>query len=149
MPADEPPTQPDFADTNVWLYALLETQDQQKCARANQIIRDASLAVSTQLINEICVNLLRRAAFSETQIQRLIEAFYQRHRVVRLDRETLVRASSLRTNYSLSFWDSLMIAGALQAGASVFYSEDLHHGLLVEGTLRIVNPFRTAQVTSS
>lgn len=35
----------------------------------------------------------------------------------------------------------LILAAALQCGASVVYSEDLQHNQLINGTLRIVNPF--------
>jgi predicted nucleic acid-binding protein len=40
-----------------------------------------------------------------------------------------------------SFYDCLVVAAALQAGAEVLYSEDLQHNQLIAGTLRIVNPF--------
>jgi predicted nucleic acid-binding protein len=32
-------------------------------------------------------------------------------------------------------------AAALHAGCDTLYSEDMHHGLLLEGRLRVVNPF--------
>jgi hypothetical protein len=36
---------------------------------------------------------------------------------------------------------SQIIAGALAAGAAVLYSEDLRHGLLIDGILSIQSPF--------
>jgi predicted nucleic acid-binding protein len=33
------------------------------------------------------------------------------------------------------------VAAALEAGSPVIYSEDMHHGLIVDGQVRIVNPF--------
>lgn len=134
---------PVFADTNVWLYALLATPDAAKSATANAIIQGATLVVSTQLINEVCVNLIRRAGFIETQIQELIASFYSRHPVVSLDRNVLLHASRLRHRYQFSFWDGMMVATALTGGATVFLSEDMHDGLVVEDALRIVNPFQT------
>lgn len=134
-----------FADTNVWLYGMLATQDAAKSAEARRLVRDMPLVVSTQLINEVCVNLIRKARFTEVQIEELVSAFYARHSVVTLDRATLLHASRLRARYQLSFWDSMMTASALAGGARVFYSEDLHHGLLIEERLRVINPFRPSQ----
>jgi len=39
-----------------------------------------------------------------------------------------------------SFYDSMIIGGALQAGCDTLYSEDLQHGQQIRG-LRILNPF--------
>ncbi|MES2943839.1 MAG: hypothetical protein V4772_13300, partial [Pseudomonadota bacterium] len=47
----------------------------------------------------------------------------------------------LQDELRVSFYDCLMIAAALQTGASTLYSEDLQHWQLVHGTLRIINPF--------
>ena len=38
--------------------------------------------------------------------------------------------------------DALILAVALGGGAEVFYSEDMQHGLVIDGRLRIVDPFR-------
>ena len=131
-----------FADTNIWIYALLETQDTAKCARAREIIRDNELIVSTQVINEVSFNLLRKAGFTEERIQELVASFYSRHRVVAPGEEAFLAASKLRRRHQLSFWDSLMISAALEGGAATFFSEDMHDGLLVENRLRIRNPFQ-------
>ena len=53
----------------------------------------------------------------------------------------LLIASQLRQRYSLSFWDSTIVATALNAGVPVLYSEDMQHGLTIEGRLQIRNPF--------
>jgi predicted nucleic acid-binding protein len=42
-----------------------------------------------------------------------------------------------------SFWDSLVIVTALDAGCKRLYSEDLRHNMTIEG-LSIVNPFKDA-----
>jgi predicted nucleic acid-binding protein len=142
MSAGETPRVLAFADTNVWLYALLETQDAVKCARAREIIRDTGLIVSTQVINEVCFNLLRKAKFTEERIQELVASFYSRHRVIAPGEGTFLAASRLRSRHQFSFWDSLMIAAALEGGATTFFSEDMHDGLLVDNRLRISNPFQ-------
>ncbi len=50
------------------------------------------------------------------------------------------RSASLMARYSLSFWDSLLIAACLEAGAETLYSEDFSSYDEIDG-LKIVNPF--------
>ena len=64
-----------FVDTNIWLYAFIESDDPAKSAAARGLIAEIEPIVSVQVVNEVCVNLLRRAAFSEDQIGRLISSF--------------------------------------------------------------------------
>lgn len=130
-----------FVDTNVWLYAFIESGAPEKSGTARRLIQTSDPTVSTQVINEVCVNLLRRANFSEEQIAQLIEAFYEKCQVVELTKTVLLMASRLRQRYPMSFWDSLIVAAALEAGVPVLYSEDMQHGLIVEGQLQIQNPF--------
>lgn len=134
-----------FVDTNIWLYAFIEADDETgnttKSAIARALIQKSEPVVSTQVINEVCVNLLRRANFSEEQISRLIESFYEKYQVIELTKSVLLLASQLRQRYSLSFWDSTIVAAALSAGVSVLYSEDMQHGLTIEQQLQIHNPF--------
>jgi predicted nucleic acid-binding protein len=66
-----------FVDTNVWLYAFIEGDNRQKSTRAKLLI-DASrdVIISIQVINEVCVNLIKNAQLSEQLVQQLIESFY-------------------------------------------------------------------------
>jgi predicted nucleic acid-binding protein len=140
-----PETEPEgcFIDTNLWLYAFLVGDDPEKTARAKALIETRSVVfVSTQVINEACVNLRKKAHFSEQQVQQLIESFYAKYFVIELSKPLLLKASALREQHAFSFWDSLIVAGALTAGATVLYSEDMQDGLVIENRLRIANPFK-------
>lgn len=97
--------------------------------------------VSVQVINEVCVNLIKKAGFSESQISQLIASFIENYQVIELEQDTLMTASDLRRRYSVSFWDSLVISCALQAHVPVLYSEDLQHEQVIEDRLKIINPF--------
>ena len=130
-----------FVDTNVWYYAFVVQDDPTKSLSAQKLIRHIQPVVSTQVIMEICANLLRKAKLSEDAIRTVIQAFFSDFVVVLIDEPILGTASRLRERYSLSFWDSTIVACALISGCSELYSEDMQHGLNVEGQLRIVNPF--------
>lgn len=131
-----------FIDTNIWLYAFIPSQDASKSAKAKDIIRQGDIIVSSQIINEICVNLIKKAQFDEPAIQRLIDSFYSRYNVTIVDKTTLLKASELRERLQLSFWDSLIVSSALLARAEILYTEDLADGLLVENRLRVSNPVK-------
>lgn len=130
-------------DANIWLYALIPGQDAEKAKLAEELLAQPGKVVSTQIINEVCVNLRRKAGLSEDQLFALVEGFYDECLVVELGKACLLQACGLRSRYGLSFWDSLVVATALAAGCDTLYSEDMHDGLTVDGTLVIINPFRT------
>ena len=50
------------------------------------------------------------------------------------------RGFALHDRYSLSHWDSLLVAACHEAGTRRLYSEDMQHGANYDG-LEIVNPF--------
>jgi predicted nucleic acid-binding protein len=130
-----------FRRYNVWLYAVISSQDPVKTEKAVSLIRDSDIVTSTQVVNEICVNLIKKAQFDESSIRKLIDSFYSRYPVGIIDRELLLSASELREKWQLSFWDSLIVASALAGSAEVLYTEDMADGLLIENHLKVTNPF--------
>ncbi len=132
-----------FLDANVWLYAFIESQDRKKSGIAKQIIQNKETFVSGQVINEVSINLIRKARFDEARIRRLIISFYRNYHVVESGRELLLKACALRSNYAFSFWDSMIVASSLAAGATTLYTEDMHDGLVVDDRLTILNPFHS------
>lgn len=127
-------------DSNIWLYAFNRAQDEAKHQIAKSIVAKGELWISTQVINEVCKNLIQKAKFGETQIAGLISAFYQRCQVVTLSEETLLKASQLRSRYQLSYWDSLIVSAALRANVEILYSEDMQNRLKIDNRLTICNP---------
>ena len=129
-----------FIDTNIWLYALLDTGEAEKSSRAKEVITQTEPILSGQIINELCVNLIKKAGFTEEQISQLIEALYEKYPIIEMDESILLEASQLRQEYALSFWDSLVIACALAADVETLYSEDMQNGLVIREALIIKNP---------
>ena len=81
-----------FVDTNVWLYAFIESDDVQKRATAEAIVQSCDVVISTQVINEACVNLVKKASLPEAEIRRLVAAFYEKYTVTQVDQDTLLTA---------------------------------------------------------
>ena len=131
-----------FIDSNIWLYAFIEAQEQRKRKIAKSIITNNNcyILISSQIINEVCINMIRKTNFSENDIRMLIENFYKKYEVIDIDNKIPLNASMLRENHSFSFWDSIVASCAVYAKADILYSEDMQNNFRIENT-RIVNPF--------
>lgn len=122
-----------FIDANIWLYAIIDTQDPVKSRIAKEIIQTTTfISVSTQIINEVCVNIVKNRFLDEIAIQALIDSFYTRYNVIDVSRIVIKKASEIRTRYAVSYWDSLVLAAALENGCVQLLSEDMQHGLHVD-----------------
>lgn len=138
-----------FIDSNIWLYRLLidpksdEKSYSHKRRIAIQLTNsiNSNIIISTQVITETCSVLKRKANFSDNQLLQIIEEFEEQCQVMPLTILEIKQACKLRTNYHLSFWDSLIIASALTSEAKILYSEDMQHNLMIEQKLTIINPF--------
>jgi len=130
-----------FIDTNIWLYSFIQSQNREKTKIARAVIKECEIVINTQIINEICVNLIKKANFSEGRIQNLIESLFRKYTVFELSQDILLLASKIRTQHSFSFWDSVVAASALDCDADFLISEDMQDGFKLENELTIVNPF--------
>ncbi len=97
--------------------------------------------MSSQVIIEVAANLLRKGDFDELQVAKFIENAYAENLVIDVSRDILLSASALRSHYSLSYFDSMIVAAALATHSTVLYSEDMQDGLVIDEQLTIVNPF--------
>ena len=129
-----------FIDSNIWLYAVISTGDQKVRAKAKAVVKAGPRVISTQVVNEVCSNLIRKAAFDDERIEKVIRSLYRRCIVVPVDQDSLLKACGLRRRYAFSFWDSNLVACALLHGCTDFETEDMQDGLLVDGRLTIRNP---------
>ncbi len=140
MPAERPVP---FVDSNCWLYVYLPEQDPPKRARVlDRVASCERPTVSTQVLTEIGANLCKKAKASEEQQQAILAELASHTRIISITVATLYRASHLRSSGTWSYWDSLIVASALESECDELWSEDFQDGRIVEGRMRIVNPFR-------
>ena len=138
-----------FVDSNIWLYALIETQqkeDQFKHEIAKKLIHQlTNIQVNTQIVNEVTINLMRKADKDNDFIYTFLRDFLAAYTVHDQSTDDLLTAACLRSDYSFSYWDSLIVASAIRCQCGVLYSEDMHDGLFVYDDLQIINPFKTKE----
>lgn len=130
-----------FLDTNIWLYSLIKLDEAKYQKAIGLITGEESIYSSVQVANEISINLLRKAGKDQAYIQNFLSEFMASYPVLAQEKEDLLTAAGLRLEYSLSYWDSLIVAVALRSGCKILYSEDMQHHLKIRGALLIVNPF--------
>lgn len=130
-----------FIDTNIWYYSFVEQDDPVKSQKARELIRAVKPVVSTQVVSEVCANLLKKAHMAEDNLAEIVTSFYAAYVVVAIDQAVLLDASSLRKQHSFSYWDSLIVASALARSCKLLYSEDMQHKLVINRRLTILNPF--------
>ncbi len=129
----------DFFDTNVILYLL---DDGPKANIAEGLLESTGV-ISVQVLNETLVNCIRKAGMSWQQAGDFIAGIRQLCRVVDLTAEVHDIGAALGERYGFSVYDAMIVAAALLSGCDRLYTEDMQGGLLVEGRLRLVNPFCT------
>jgi predicted nucleic acid-binding protein len=137
-----------FVDTNILMYAHdTSAGAKHDCARAvvEELWRDRSGVVSTQVLQELSVNLRRKAGRPiDLKTVREIITDYLAWDVYVNTGESILEALELEKRYRISFWDALIIQAAEASGAAVLYSEDLSKGQKY-GAVRVVNPLAGLQ----
>jgi predicted nucleic acid-binding protein len=129
-----------FIDSNILIYAYSE--EERKREKALDIIKTNESVISIQVINEF-VNVVKKKFNKEND--EILEALHEiEEQLVIWDNLNLhltKKAINLSEKYQYSYYDCLIIAAALEAKCSILYTEDMHHNHLIEGKLRITNPF--------
>lgn len=137
---------PVFVDTNVLVYAR-DRADERKQARALSWMRHlwetGEGRLSVQVLQEFYVTTTRKLSpgLSPDEARADVEDL-SAWRPIQIDTDAIRAAWSIEDRFGLSFWDALIVAAAHVAACDVLLSEDLRHGLDLDG-VRVVDPFRT------
>ncbi len=132
-----------FVDTNILVYAHDRTAgSRHELAQAlvERLWDTGSGVLSTQVLQELCINLRRRIAhpLPVSEIRQLIRD-YSAWEIVINTADSILDALEIEVRHKTSFWDALILQAAASAGAAVLYSEDLAVGQKY-GAVRVVNP---------
>lgn len=137
-----------FVDTNILMYAhdvSAGAKHQRAKALVEELWRTRLGVVSTQVLQELCVNLRRKAGRPlELKATRDLIADYLSWQVMVNTGGSILEALELEDRYQISFWDALVVQAAQASGADVLYSEDLSDGQTY-GAVRVVNPLAPTQ----
>ncbi len=127
-----------FFDTSVLLYLL--SKDSNKADRVEQLLAKRG-TISVQVLNEFAAVAMRKLKMPLSEVREILGTIRAVCNVEPITVTTHDRGLAINERYGFSLYDSMLIAAALIADAKVLYSEDLQHGQVIDGQLRIVNPF--------
>ncbi len=134
-----------FIDTNIFIYQL-ERLDIRKATIAEELIRQGitnkTACISFQIVQECLNTALRKAQIqlSEREMRGYLQSVLGPLLSVQPSIQLYNSALDIRLRYQFSFYDSLIVAAALEAGCTCLYSEDMQDGQQIQG-LTIQNPF--------
>ena len=136
-----------FVDTNILVYRL-DDNEPSKQALAEALVQDLNasreIVISAQTLQELFVTLARKlAANLQSPDARAIVRSHAELPAVQVDVSLILAAMARVEAASISFWDALVVEAALVAGATRLLTEDLQHGQVFDGRLRVENPFRS------
>ena len=133
-----------FLDTNIFVYMFDETDDIKR-RQAEQLVRRSietgTGRISYQVVQETLNVATRRLGFSYSDSRTLLADVLAPLWTVHPSRELYERGLALCDRFGFSFYDSMIVAGAVESGCVRLYSEDLQHGQRIQ-SLTIEDPFR-------
>jgi predicted nucleic acid-binding protein len=132
-----------FVDSNVLIYAHdVDAKAKHEVAKnaIDELWGQRSGVLSLQVLQEFYVNVTRKIAIPlSKEIARRIVNSYSLWCVETSPAE-LASAFRIEDEAKVGFWDALIVAAAVKAGAIRILSEDLNAGQTIGG-VRIENPF--------
>jgi predicted nucleic acid-binding protein len=128
-----------FLDSNVLIYAF---STDERAAVAQDLLQTRP-TISVQGLNEFAHVARRKLAMDWQEVRDAVAALRVLcPTILPIDLVTHDEALRIAERYGYSMFDGLVVASALQAGCETLWSEDMQDGLVVDGRLRIANPFR-------
>jgi predicted nucleic acid-binding protein len=134
-----------FLDTNIFAYTF-DVKAAAKARKAAQLIRRAADTgegiISYQVVQEFFNIAFRRFAepMSVAEAEQYLITVLRPLLAVHSSPAIYFRALRISEKYKMSWYDSLIVAAALEGQCERLYSEDFQHGMKIED-LRIENPF--------
>ncbi|MGC2530892.1 MAG: PIN domain-containing protein [Candidatus Acidiferrum sp.] len=134
-----------FLDTNVFVYEASRKHPVRQLVAARLIVdalNSGNGTISFQVVQEFFSVAFRRfsPAMSLIEAHEAVAHTFGPLRTVHSSYRLYQRALELSRRFSLSWYDSLIVAAALEADCRILYSEDFQHGQKFDN-LRVQNPF--------
>lgn len=133
-------------DTNILLYAVDEDEPaKRRQARAllRQLGHTDGPLLMWQVLGEFLAGLRRweqQRGYAPRRTRLYFQLISNRMRIEYPDLAAAERSFEFRERYSLSHWDSMLLAACVTAGVDTLYSEDMGDGMTYE-SVTVVNPF--------
>jgi predicted nucleic acid-binding protein len=131
----------EFLDTNVLIYAFTDDPRNQKA----QELLGKGCVIGVQVLNEFTNVARRKLGMTWEELREALSSILiVCPTVLPMDLEIHSDALAIAERYGFRIFDALMIASALHGGCEILWSEDMQDAMVIDGRLRIANPFRAS-----
>jgi predicted nucleic acid-binding protein len=132
-----------FVDTNILIYAHdLDAAEKHQIAKGivQDLWKQRTGCLSMQVLQEFYVNVIRKIAspLSKETARGVVSTYLIW--CVETSSQEISAAFHIEDEARIGFWDALIVATAVKAGADRILTEDLNAGQTISGLL-IENPF--------
>jgi len=128
-----------FLDTNILIYCY-SSSDLTKQSKAQSVANQTNVLISTQVMKEFTNVLCKKFKLDWQAISDALNELEKNFNVHTNTPTSIKKACKIADRYGFSFFDSLIIAAALETDCVILYSEDMQDGQLIENKLTIKNP---------
>jgi predicted nucleic acid-binding protein len=134
-----------FLDTNIFAYSF-DSNASAKQERARYLIvhgiKTRKAVVSYQVVQEFFNLALRKFSrpMNVAEAEQYLQTVFQPLLAIQSSSTLFSHALRLQDKRHLSWYDSLIVAAAIESQCTILYSEDMHDGHRL-GELQIKNPF--------
>ncbi|MBF0160005.1 MAG: PIN domain-containing protein [Magnetococcales bacterium] len=130
-----------FLDSNVVIYAFSSTETDKRC-RSRALLETSGAWVSIQVLNELANVMMRKFNQTSSAIRKVVNQISSISKTYHINSNSIGHALNIVECYHYAYYDSLIIAAALESGCTMLYTEDMQHGQVIDSQLTIINPFR-------
>ena len=130
-----------FIDTNILVYAYVDT-DLDKHNKAKEFLNSLSgkeVNISTQILSEV-YSALKKNSIENTDAKYYVEYCIEKYNIFSVTLREVEICLDIRERYNYSYWDSLVLATAVNNNCEIIYSEDMQNKQLIYSDLKIINP---------
>jgi predicted nucleic acid-binding protein len=128
-----------FIDSNVLIYAYSKTELKKRQQAINAMSPNTNV-ISTQILSEFCNVCIKKLQYPVSEIRDKITEILAVCKLFILDDETIQHALTIQERYGFSYFDSQVIAAAIECQCSYLYTEDLQDSQVIDG-LTVKNIF--------
>ena len=130
-----------FVDTNVLIYLYSQDEPEKKQV-SHDIFNKFYCIISDQVINELSNVLIRKFQIKPLEVIKVIDEIIANCEISLLYVDIIKKALNIVDKYGYSYFDSLIIAIAIESECKLLLTEDMQDGQNIEKQLIITNIFK-------
>ncbi len=130
-----------FLDSNILVYTYSNNEPEKQII-SRKLVFENQTFISTQVLQELVNVITKKFKISYDVAITAVQECNQNSNLYINTENAIIKACTIASRYGFSFYDSLIVASAIESNCSILYSEDLQDGQVIEDKITIINPFK-------